>query len=64
MTYFLAPRTALFPSPLWGGVRGGGRSLGQDWSVKLRPPSLALPHKGGGNTPERVRENAAELGAP
>src|SRR4051812_8398542 len=35
----------VFPSPLWGGVRGGGRSC----FSAIRPPSLTLPHKGGGN---------------
>ena len=38
------------PSPLRGGVGGGGRcGLRQ-----LRPPSLTLPRKGGGNRPEPV----------
>ncbi len=36
-----------FPSPLRGGVRGGG-GLGHGPCHKL-PPSLALPRKGGGN---------------
>ena len=35
-----------FPSPLWGGVRGGGNHNGRCSAI---PPSLALPHKGGGN---------------
>jgi hypothetical protein len=50
-----------FPSPLWGGVRGGG-------GVRLarRPPSLTLPRKGGGNRnaahrPRRVRETPREM---
>jgi hypothetical protein len=34
---------AKFPSPLWGGVRGGGNHDGPGI-----PPSLTLPHKGGG----------------
>ena len=42
------------PSPLWGGVRGGGIP---EWSGGGNPnrrrhgfpPSLALPHKGVGN---------------
>src|SRR5213078_2511097 len=42
----------LFPSPLWGGVRGGGRSLRRErrlsrWTAL--PPSPTLPHKGGGS---------------
>jgi len=39
------------PSPLWGGAGGGG----QCWRTRLAqqqlPPSLTLPHKGGGSTP-------------
>jgi ABC-type uncharacterized transport system substrate-binding protein len=42
----------VFPSPLWGGVRGGGgwrnRSGPHSHTTVLRP-SLTLPHKGGGN---------------
>ena len=34
------------PSPLWGGVRGGGNPDGQCSAI---PPSLSLPHKGGGD---------------
>jgi hypothetical protein len=37
----------LFPSPLWGGARGGGKP---DSNCSAIPPSLSLPHKGGGNT--------------
>jgi hypothetical protein len=33
------------PSPLWGGVRGGGNP---DVCRSAIPPSLSLPHKGGG----------------
>src|SRR6188474_2794415 len=34
------------PSPLWGGVRGGGIHDGRGLRF---PPSPTLPHKGGGN---------------
>src|SRR5260370_29187000 len=46
------PRCALgaLPSPLWGGVGGGGREI-RALSVRhALPPSPALPHKGGGST--------------
>jgi len=33
-----------FPSPLWGGVRGGGNP---DVGCSAIPPSLSLPHTGG-----------------
>src|SRR5207247_8659712 len=39
------------PSPLWGGVGGGGRSLARVRCPYELPPSPALPHKGGGSTP-------------
>jgi hypothetical protein len=41
-----------FPSPLWGGVRGGGRKAGSRASSPERfsaTPLPTLPHKGGGN---------------
>jgi len=34
------------PSPLWGGVRGGGNPYRRCSAI---PPSLSLPHKGGGD---------------
>jgi uncharacterized protein len=34
-----------FPSPLWGGARGGGNPKPRCSGV---PPTLSLPHKGGG----------------
>jgi len=34
------------PSPLWGGVRGGGNPNDQRSAI---PPSLTLPHEGGGD---------------
>src|SRR5580704_8355443 len=39
----------LLPSPLWGGVGGGGRGIRQHFCQNSRPPSPALPHKGGGS---------------
>src|SRR5215217_5545541 len=48
-------KLGLFPSPSWGGVRGAGPAWLNGWRTKLRPPSLALPHKGGGNTPSAGR---------
>src|SRR6185295_8405728 len=44
----------LFPSPLWGGVRGGGPNilrLPYRSTDSVLPPSPTLPHKGGGSTP-------------
>src|SRR5579871_5724567 len=40
---------SLLPSPLWGGVGGGGSC----WAFRKTelPPSLTLPHEGGGNAP-------------
>ena len=43
----VAPGYAEFPSPLWGGVRGGGNPYR---SCSAIPPSLTLPHEGGGKT--------------
>jgi hypothetical protein len=37
---------AVFPSPLRGGVRGGGNPDGKCSAI---PPSLSLPHEGGGD---------------
>ena len=34
------------PSPLWGGVRGGGNPDGKGSAI---PPSLSRPHEGGGD---------------
>src|SRR5262249_47455937 len=41
----------LLPSPLWGGVGGGGPKIGAPMLPNAPPPSPALPHKGGGSTP-------------
>ena len=38
----------LLPSPLWGGVGGGGRHVGHFNAAASRPPTPTLPHKGGG----------------
>src|SRR6516225_5906119 len=48
-----SPSRALgvFPSPLWGGVRGGGRCVRQGQCITASPPSRPLPHKGGGSRP-------------
>jgi hypothetical protein len=37
------------PSPLWGGVGGGGRGMGHFRASTSRPPTPTLPHKGGGS---------------
>src|SRR5262245_51532884 len=41
----------VLPSPLWGGVGGGGRCVRQRSCVTALPLSPALPHKGGGRRP-------------
>src|SRR6476646_8069210 len=43
------PCSVRLPSPLWGGVGGGGRGWRTQLAPQLRPPSPALPHKGGGS---------------
>ncbi len=46
------PSTGRFPSPLRGGVRGGGvKYLAAEMVAQVSdlPPSLALPLKGGGD---------------
>jgi hypothetical protein len=42
---------ARFPSPLGGGARGGGS---HNRYCSAIPPSLSLPHEGGGNAGVRV----------
>src|SRR5262245_31281045 len=42
----LVRRASGFPSPLWGGVRGGGNP---HLRCSGNPPTLSLPHKGGGD---------------
>src|SRR5262249_12365867 len=44
-----------FPSPLWGGVRGGGGAIDALALLHARPPSPTLPHKGGGSRPSSPR---------
>src|SRR5262245_42900709 len=44
-------RSLRYPSPLWGGVRGGGRCWWTLREQQQRPPSPTLPHKGGGSAP-------------
>jgi hypothetical protein len=45
----------VLPSPLWGGVGGGGRSVGHQSCFTAPPPSPPLPHKGGGSRPSLLR---------
>ena len=47
----------VFPSPLWGGVRGGGSNWRTHRAQQQRPPSPALPHKGGREQTEVCRTN-------
>ena len=56
--YRFPPNGARSPSPLWGGVRGGGSHNGKCSAI---PPSLSLPHKGGGDA-EGARWCASEGG--
>jgi hypothetical protein len=48
-----------FPSPLWGGIKGGGREVSLMSPIKngeiTRPPPLTPPRKGEGNYGEHVR---------
>src|SRR5258708_35398471 len=51
-----APRRArrcreVLPSPLWGGVGGGGRADVAPRCLTARPPTPTLPPKGGGGPP-------------
>src|SRR6478672_1790898 len=57
------PQTQCAPLPLVGrGWGWGSRFRAQLARSNCYPPSLTLPHKGGGNTPERVRESAPARG--
>src|SRR5580704_16006943 len=52
---------SLFPSPLWGGGRGGGREVTYSRRrsrLSLPTPHPALPHKGGGRTSLRTDAGA------
>ena len=42
-------------SPSWGGDRGGGRESSASTLDATRPPSLSLPHEGGGDRSPRFR---------
>jgi acyl-CoA dehydrogenase len=50
--------TTGFPSPLWGGARGGGNPDGQRSAI---PPSLSLPHEGGGDAAPRAYDEGVLL---
>ena len=57
----LAARRSLLPPPLWGrGGEGGGRELTHSWV----PPSLSLPHKGGGNAGAAASDSWEATAAP
>src|SRR5215510_9231337 len=47
-------RLGVLPSPLWGGVGGGGTSVREESCVTASPPSPPLPHKGGGSRPNAL----------
>src|SRR5262249_38409026 len=49
-------RLGVLPSPLWGGVGGGGPSVREESCVTASPPSPRLPHKGGGSRPNARQE--------
>src|SRR5262249_5134008 len=51
----VSPSSLHFPSPLWGGVRGGGRCVRRCSCITAPPPSPPLPHKGGGSRPSLSR---------
>src|SRR5262249_52018091 len=52
--------TGMFPSPLWGGVRGGGQWFWAQCVNNCHPPSPTLPHKAGGSRPV-VRRGRASI---
>src|SRR5262249_20909464 len=49
-----------FPSPLWGGVRGGGSCVRQRWCTTASPPSPTLPHP---NPPPQGGREQTEIAA-
>src|SRR5262245_60873525 len=54
----------VLPSPLWGGVWGGGRAIFRRWRrrhLTVPPPSPPLPHKGGGSRPSVPRVSPLAL---
>src|SRR6516162_3646215 len=54
-----AANSVRFPSPLWGGDRGGGLCWRTRVDEQQRPPSPTLPHKGGGSRPVVLRRCAS-----
>src|SRR5688572_7489568 len=48
------------PSPLWGGARGGGIPGPRGSAI---PPTLSLPHKGGGDAAARS-VSSSRVGEP
>src|SRR6516162_3204681 len=54
-----AANSVRFPSPLWGGDRGGGLCWRTRVDQQQRPPSPTLPHKGGGSRPVVLRRCAS-----
>src|SRR5262249_57603749 len=48
---FVEAELSPFPSPLWGGVRGGGDCVRQRRRVIASPPSPPPPPQGGGGAP-------------
>src|ERR1700730_11328579 len=48
-------KLSVLPSPLWGGVEGGGRGISPPTVRNAPPPSPTLPHKGGGSRPSLRR---------
>jgi hypothetical protein len=42
------------PSPFWGGARVGGTPQPRSFGL---PPTLSLPHKGGGDAAARTSHN-------
>jgi putative tryptophan/tyrosine transport system substrate-binding protein len=58
----MSGRTQMFPSPLWGGVRGGGRTgLRRRILLRVATPLPTLPHKGGGNSTRMRRRSFLTL---
>src|SRR5580692_11548377 len=55
-------RCFLLPSPLWGGVGGGGRAAWHVGAVASRPPTPTLPHKGGGRRDGEPRRAPRQRG--
>jgi H+-translocating NAD(P) transhydrogenase subunit alpha len=58
MRHSRAAHSTEFPSPWWGGARGGGNP---GLSRSAIPPSLTLPHKGGGKNARRALSTGAAV---